>query len=742
MKFLKVFLNNKKASLGLGILFFVLSLPGLFYFKLNVDYRVFFNNNKQEVKIFNEFEAVYGKSDFYILALETDSGTIYEKKFLKILIETNDWASQTPHSTRVESLIDYLPESFKKNKIDFILSEKKTQELKTLVSQNSSLVNRLVSKNEKMAALWISIHVPKNNPNAILESSKFIDQKIQNLRDSHPGISVYVSGVSKMNSTFKDYIIRDLKTITPLSLILIFITLLFFLTSVWMALGILITNAVTTASAIGVGSFLGIAMTTPTSMAPTIILTLTVADCLHLALGALKQSSGVRSWEQAVNRSLSVHFRPILLTSLTTIIGFLCLNFSESPTYHDLGNLTAIGVFFAFVYSVLFYSSWLRLKEPKRKTLFLHGGSWKAFTAFLTQNTKAILVTTVFVLTASGFFISKLELDDIFITWFSEKTQFRKDAEKINSHLTGIYTFEYHIKANDYKKGTFSTGYLSEIKNFTTWWKDKPEVWQVYSVLDIKPPPLSPVYKAADLSHIKSPPKANDLKNMELSHRISEENKGTRLTVILKEVTGKQIRKLAKEADQWIGDNMTHALTKTTGATLLFANISLRNINSMLQGFSIGILLITLLLWFVFQNIRLVIISVITNTFPILIALGLWYFLYGIVDLAVSTVASVSFGIIVDDTIHLLCGFCKNKKTAGSVEEALQTTLEEIAPTLIASTMVLNIGFATLMFSQFLLNDTLGLLSLITISTALLFDLLVLPALLIFLQTKKGNSLF
>ena len=157
----------------------------------------------------------------------------------------------------------------------------------------------------------------------------------------------------------------------------------------------------------------------------------------------------------------------------------------------------------------------------------------------------------------------------------------------------------------------------------------------------------------------------------------------------------------------------------------------------MIQGFSVGILLITLILWFAFGNIRFVAISLITNIMPILLALGLWYFLYGIVDLAVSIVGPVTFRIIVDDTIHFLYSFCKNKKINGNDEKAVQATLEEIGPTLIASTLTLNIGFATLMFSQFLLNDTLGLLSLITISTALFFDLIVLPAILVFSKPKK-----
>ena len=109
------------------------------------------------------------------------------------------------------------------------LSNKNIQKIKDQISQDASVVNRLVSKNEKMAAILINIHVPEDNPNAVLESSSFIDEKIQNLKKLHPEIAFYVSGISKMNSTFADHIFKDLKTIIPLSLILIFIIFFFFL---------------------------------------------------------------------------------------------------------------------------------------------------------------------------------------------------------------------------------------------------------------------------------------------------------------------------------------------------------------------------------------------------------------------------------------------------------------------------------------------------------------------------------
>ena len=202
--------------------------------------------------------------------------------------------------------------------------------------------------------------------------------------------------------------------------------------------------------------------------------------------------------------------------------------------------------------------------------------------------------------------------------------------------------------------------------------------------------------------------------------------------MILKDTPSKRIRELDDEAAAWLTQNAPQfSPKKATGPTALFAYISKRNIIGMANGILLGLIIITLIMSLSLRSLSYGLLSLIPNTAPIVIALGVWYYIYGMADMAVSVVASVTFGIIVDDTIHLLNRFITLKRQGQSNLEALQATMEKVGQALVSTSFVLSLGFMVLMTSNFLLNYTLGLLSTITILIALAFDLLVLPALLL-----------
>ena len=105
-------------------------------------------------------------------------------------------------------------------------------------------------------------------------------------------------------------------------------------------------------AALGLAIFAGVKLTTTSATAPTIILTMAVADCVHLLVTFLHNMRQGQVKKVAMYESLRVNFQPIALTSITTAIGFLSLNFSDAPPFRDLGNIVALGVMIAFLLSV------------------------------------------------------------------------------------------------------------------------------------------------------------------------------------------------------------------------------------------------------------------------------------------------------------------------------------------------------------------------------------------------------
>ena len=107
------------------------------------------------------------------------------------------------------------------------------------------------------------------------------------------------------------------------------------------------------ATALGLTGWSGVLLTPPSSIAPTLIMTLAVADSVHILVAMLREMRLGSSKHDAIVESLRVNLQPVFLTTLTTTIGFLSMNFSDSPPFRHLGNMTAVGVVVAFLLAVV-----------------------------------------------------------------------------------------------------------------------------------------------------------------------------------------------------------------------------------------------------------------------------------------------------------------------------------------------------------------------------------------------------
>ena len=104
----------------------------------------------------------------------------------------------------------------------------------------------------------------------------------------------------------------------------------------------------------GLAGWFGITINPASASAPTIILTLAVADSVHILFMMYRLMNQGKSRHEAIIESIEFNFQAVFLTSLTTVVGFLTMNFSDAPPFHNLGNIVAIGITAAFIYSILF----------------------------------------------------------------------------------------------------------------------------------------------------------------------------------------------------------------------------------------------------------------------------------------------------------------------------------------------------------------------------------------------------
>jgi predicted RND superfamily exporter protein len=172
-------------------------------------------------------------------------------------------------------------------------------------------------------------------------------------------------------------------------------------------------------------------------------------------------------------------------------------------------------------------------------------------------------------------------------------------------------------------------------------------------------------------------------------------------------------------------------LAEPTGAAVMFSYISKRNIESMLRGNVVAVVMIALVMMLALRSVAMGTLSLLPNALPILMTYGVWSMLVGQVGMPAAAVSATSLGIVVDDTVHFLLKYLRARREKGmDVPAAIRYAFETVGFALVSTTVVLVAGVLVLAGSTFQVNSQTGMLTALAISLALPVDLLLLPALL------------
>ncbi len=228
-----------------------------------------------------------------------------------------------------------------------------------------------------------------------------------------------------------------------------------------------------------------------------------------------------------------------------------------------------------------------------------------------------------------------------------------------------------------------------------------------------------------------------------LETTMTSDRSATRLSATLERTDSASIREIEQAAVQWAQENAPLLnIAETTGLDVVFANLTHRNVSSMLEGTALALVIISLLMIGALRSLRLGLISMVPNVFPALMAYGLWGIIVGHVDTATSVVACLSLGIVVDDTVHFLSKY-NYARTAlkRNVEDAIRYAFHTVGIALLITSAILVGGFTVMEFSHFNPSRSMGLLLALTIAVALIIDFLLLPPLLLLADRRKNTTL-
>jgi predicted RND superfamily exporter protein len=727
------------------------------------DYRAFFAEGNPQLEAYEKLQNTYEKSDNVLMVLKPKNGDVFNKQTLQAIQWLTNEAWQTPYSTRVDSITNY--QHTRAEEDDLIVADLVAEELalnqqdldyiKDVALNDPLLVHRLISSSGHVAAVNITVKLPGI---ALDENSKVADYsnqlKIQ-LLEKYPDIEVYRSGFIMLNQAFQTSSESDMTSIVPLMFLVVLITLGILLRSFGATFATLIMIMASIATAMGITGWLGIKLTPPSASAPTIILTMAVADAVHILVAFLQNYHNGSDKFEAMRESIRVNLQPVFLTTVTTVIGFLSMNFSEVPPFHDLGNIVAMGVTAAFVFSMTLLPA-IVLALPLKQKLVVHSDGnvkmpMQGMADFVINNRKRLLWGMTLFALATIAFLPRNELNDEWVQYFDKTTEFRQDTDFVLENLTGLYTLEFSLEAGS--EGSVSEPkFLNFVETFTEVAEAQPEVIHVNTFTDVMTR-LNKNMHGDDLTQYKLPEERNLAAQylllyemslpygLDLNNQINVKKSSTRVIVTVKNLSTKETIALENRLDAWLVQNSEDYSYYIASPSLMFAHIGETNVKSMLGGTALALVLISLLLVFALKSAKMGLISLVPNLVPAIIAFGIWGIFVAQVGMSLAIVAGMTIGIVVDDTVHFLSKYIRARREKDlNAVEAVRYAFANVGKALVVTTVVLIAGFSVLSFSTFSMNSDMGILTAITIAIALITDFLLLPALLITFERKEKNN--
>ncbi len=756
-RYITVVLNRRWTVSVIATVVMLVMTAGAQYITTTNDYRILFDEDNPQLAAFDALENTYAASNRALIAIAPGAGSVFTLEALGAIEELTEAAWGAPYSTRVDSLTNYSHSEAVED--DLVveplvddaqsLGDAGLARIRTIALTAPEIAGRLVSTDGRVGGLTINFVLPEDPDAAVAEITDYLNAALENARGRHPEIDYFLTGDVVMHRAFAEATRDDLQILVPIVFLVIAASAAILLRSFLATLSISILLVFIVNTTMGFAGWLGTVMSPTNAGVPIIVMAVAVADSIHIVTSTLLGMGRGLSRNAAIAASVRTNAYPVFLTTLTTVIGFLSLNASDSPPFRVLGNLVAFGVSCAFVYSMLLLPAVLSILPLRarrlrpEKTLF-----FERFGAFVVAQRKFLLWFVPLLAIGLLMGIPRNQLSDNWPKYFDERYQFRRDTDFVIENLTGLDTLEYSLKAGR-EGGITDPEYLAAVEKFAEWYRTQPEVTHVQAFPDIMKrlnknmhgddpgyyrlpddPELAAQYL---LVYELSLPFGNDLNN-----RIDIAKSETRMTVTVRDSSSRGLRELDARAQDWLRANLPDRVVPATGLSVVFAHLSLRNIESMLRGTIIAMAIVSFILVLVFRSVRHGLISLIPNFIPAAMSFGLWGYLVGNLGLAGSVMTAIAFGIVVDDTIHFLSKYLKGRRQGLDAAAAVRSTFNTVGRALWTTTAVLSAGFLVFASSGFEVSRSLGLMVTITIVFALLADFFLLPALLMALDRRKS----
>ncbi len=716
----------------------------------NVDY--FTVDGDPDFAFHKEIKEIFGDDEFFVISFKRPD--IFSENNLLLLRELAERLEAHPGVRDVQSLgnVDYVDgarEYFEVRKFLEVVPD--TQDGLDLLRHQAlttpMYLDNLISRDGGTTALIV---YPYDRP----EDKGFRADLLGDVRGllseyESEELVFHLAGNTVTNVSLSRYVQDDVAAFIPLTYFFVALVIWVMFRNVRLTVLALINISVCVGSTMGFMALIGTAMHNVTSVIPSLVMALALADTVHifscLDRKVLKAAPDTRA---ALAHILEKVFVPCFLTTLTTAVGFLSLAVSSIPPIREFAYVASMGMIFEFFFSFVLLPPLLLLCNPSK--IYRETAEDKGLNAFLhflkrvvtTHNVKICVAGLVLVL-VSIWFSGRVQVETNLVEYFDRKSELRQDLDFIQNNLSGVSTLDISIKSATFDAFTFPEN-LAVIDEIQAFLHTLPGVDTSISFADyIKE--MNKSFHDEDSSYYVIPGQRDliaqylllyDSENID--DYVNNAFDHARILVRLSENSSARQAQLIDRINEFLEDLPQDDLKmRITGSVVQQVNVIEAVTDGLVSSIALALVVITVIMFVVLRSVKVGFLSLVPNLFPLILNFGIMGLLGIPLDTSTALIAVVALGIAVDDTIHFLSEYNFFRQQKMSMVDSLESVLLGKGLAIVTTSVILCAGFGVLVFSNFVPTFYFGLLSAMVMLTALVGDMLLLPS--IMLLRKKAN---
>ena len=755
-KYVSFLQKNKWLITFIIPLLVVLLALNLKHLEIDGSYRIWFEKDSKSIVDYENFKSDFSNDDAVTIVFKDENG-LFNKKALSSVHRLTEALWEMGHVDRVDSITNYQYIHSDPNAPDDVLVDDFIEDIDTATEEflkergeiainDPMVVNSVISKDGKTNIIVARLDTDANeDPKVVAEVMKEL-RAIMKAEEEKTDYKYWISGGPPSTEAFIAIAEHDVMTFSPLVLVIALLLLYLLFRRISGALIPLAVVLFTFLSVLAIQVLLGYKLNNFTANIPVFIVAIGVADAVHIySIWLTKRREGA-STEEAVYDTLSKNFFPILLTSLTTIVGFSTLILSKVVPISTLGIAAASGALLAFLISILWMPAILLLlkKEVKKgESNQLKKIESFGYGAFIVRNDKKIVLFSAIIAGIISLGLMNTRIDSNTIRYFDKDVEIRKAAEFNMDNLTGplAYTFLVDSGKTD---GINEPDFMKAVDRFAKEYQEAfpVDVRHITSLVDT----VKRYNKI--LNNENAVPENRALiaqylllftsslaQGMEITDKVDFDQRRLRVSVSTNIVdTSKDLEMIHFAIEWW--DKTPYKVT-ATGQTVMYTYMQKDVTDTLIYSLSLTLLIVSLMMLFIFKRLKILWILMLPNILPVILVLGVIGWLGLTIDMGIAIAGAIIIGVAIDDSIHFLVKYFEARKQGLSMEETFDEVLHYAGKAILFTTVVLSASFSIFAFSTFTPNQNFGIVTATALFIALVTDLLFLPALLSLMDNKE-----